>query len=64
MLPCPCCGVQEASIEVKLYDLDGDAFRCCECSAEFSVACVRDLIRRWTKLLAWVETAPAFGEGE
>lgn len=60
-LPCPCCGEEKAAISVALWMLGDDgenAFTCNECNSEFSAGTVRSMIRRWTKFLAWLDTAP------
>jgi len=63
-VPCPCCGEEIANISVNLYALDGDAFTCHECGADFTIDTVRTLIARWTKLLAWLDTVPQFDTDE
>jgi hypothetical protein len=56
LLPCPLCGEQQASISLYLDDMD----TCCcrECSEEFSLDAVRDMIAKWQRVLAWVDSAP------
>jgi transcription elongation factor Elf1 len=63
-LGCPCCGEPEASICVNLAQLDDEAFTCLECDAAFTVTQVRSMIRRWAKVLSWLEAVPTFGEGD
>lgn len=64
LLPCPCCGEQRASIQLQLACLGGqdNEFRCIECENEFTTAHLEDLIRRWTAVLAWIQTAPAIDD--
>lgn len=59
-MPCPKCGNEEAGIEVRLWCLDegDDVFRCTECEEEFGREAIRELVRKWTKLLAWIDQAP------
>jgi hypothetical protein len=59
-MPCPCCGEAEAAISVNLASLDDPdaAFECRECNTEFGVEHVRTFIRRWAKVLAWVDMMP------
>jgi len=60
VLPCPQCGNEEAGIELRLWCLDesDSEFRCNECEAEFSAESVRTLIKKWVKVLAWLDAAP------
>lgn len=61
LLPCPCCGEASAALTVNLGHLDdAECFQCLECSAEFGLADVEDLIAKWTKILAWVKAVPQF----
>jgi hypothetical protein len=55
-LPCPCCGEPDAIITVNLADVS--EFGCKECGGEFTADHVRDLIARWTPVLAWLATVP------
>jgi hypothetical protein len=59
-LPCPKCGEAEACISLSLFCLDDDdaQFTCTECEAEFGRNEITEFIRRWTKLLAWMDLAP------
>lgn len=58
-LPCLCCGEPMANVSVNLWQLDGDeAITCQECNGEFSLAHVRDVLGKWSKVLAWLEAAP------
>jgi hypothetical protein len=54
-LDCPCCGAQ-GGITVHLGSLD--EFHCGECDADFDAETVRNLIARWTRVLAWIDLAP------
>ena len=57
-LPCPKCG-EEACVTLRLDSFEeDDACKCMSCEAEFSLADVRDLISRWSRVLTWLETAP------
>lgn len=59
-LPCPCCGESEASISLDLFDdpFASDTLHCQECEADFSAQQVRDLVRRWAPVLAWLDAMP------
>lgn len=59
-LPCPLCGEAEASINLYLHGLeDPDAqFYCQACEGEFGENQIREIVRRWSKLLAWLDAAP------
>lgn len=49
--PCPCCG-----------EAHGDeAFTCQECDAIFGREILKLIMRRWTKVLAWVDLMPTSG---
>ena len=62
VLPCPMCGDVKARIALRLARLgDGDEIRCEECDAEFGLAEIRDLIEKWSKVIAWVDAIPQFG---
>ena len=54
-LDCISCGAQ-GNVTVNLGDVL--SFTCTECENEFTADAVRDLIGRWTRALAWLETAP------
>lgn len=55
-LPCPRCGELNASPILHLSD--GSTFSCQECEGEFTADALRDIIRRWAKVLAWVDAMP------
>jgi transposase-like protein len=54
-LPCPCCGEASANIDLHLADA---SFSCTECGTDFTREDIDNLIRRWTKLLKWVDAMP------
>ncbi len=54
-LPCIKCG-EETTIRLDLDDCD--RMTCGECSAEFTLAEVQDVIGRWQPVLQWLGTAP------
>lgn len=60
MLPCPMCGGEEAGIQVNLdYLEDDDAqFHCRDCDAEFGRNRIETILRKWAKVLAWLDAAP------
>lgn len=58
LLPCPCCGNEEASISVQLAYLDDQTFRCNECEEEFCADYMRSLVAKWSRLLAWLDMVP------
>lgn len=55
-LTCPCCG-QDCGIQLNLSDLD--TCSCPECSEEFSLDTVREMLAKWQRVLAWVDACPA-----
>jgi hypothetical protein len=59
-LTCPCCGVRDAAITLRLDDLD--QMECGECSETFSpdeaVEKAREMLARWEAVAAWVKVAP------
>jgi hypothetical protein len=59
-MPCPKCGNEEAGIAVLLHCLDDNdcQFRCGECEEEFGSNQIREFVRKWSKLLAWIDNAP------
>jgi hypothetical protein len=60
---CPLCGEPHANLSLNLWCIDEDAaVTCRECDGEFSLAQVRDVVARWTKLLAWIDAIPAMEE--
>jgi uncharacterized protein (DUF983 family) len=52
---CPRC-MEEGGITMDAADVH--AFHCRECDEDIEADAVRDLIAGWTKLLAWLDTAP------
>lgn len=52
---CPMCG--EKAVRICLQD-DGE-FHCSSCDAEFGVAEVREHIKQWERVLAWMDAMPA-----
>jgi transcription initiation factor IIE alpha subunit len=56
LLPCPKCGEPEATITLHLSE--GNLFTCTECEAEFSADDLHAIIRKWQKVLTWVEAMP------
>lgn len=60
VLPCPFCGEENASILVRLWCLDteDEQFQCGECESDFGSKQIREFIRKWSKLLAWIDAAP------
>lgn len=54
-LPCPKCG-EEAIVQIDLDDLN--TCKCGECEEEFTTEDVRNLIAKWSSVLAWIDTAP------
>jgi len=62
-LPCPRCGEAGASITLDLDNLHGvEALSCRECDASFGVDEIRDIIARWTPILAWMDSFPVSRE--
>jgi uncharacterized protein (DUF983 family) len=55
-LPCPRCGEANASFDLNLAD--GDTLHCQDCDESFSVVEVRDLVKRWGRLLLWIDSMP------
>jgi hypothetical protein len=62
LMPCPCCGEKEASVDVRLWALgEGNEFFCNDCNTEFCRDEVTEMLsqwQRWVKLMAWVEQVP------
>jgi transcription elongation factor Elf1 len=56
-LPCPCCGCSEATITLCLAD--ATTLTCQDCGGEFTTDDVRSLIRKWAKVLKWVDAMPS-----
>lgn len=59
-LPCPCCAVEEAGIQINLdYLEDEDAqFTCRDCDTEFGTKQITNFIKKWTKVLTWLNNIP------
>lgn len=60
-LNCPLCGEPNANLSINLWTLDdpaGTNVTCAECNGEFSLDDVRTFIKRWTRLLGWLESIP------
>ncbi len=55
-LPCPCCGEEEASINLCLADME--SFKCVECDGEFTLEYIHTFIAKWSRVAAWIESAP------
>lgn len=55
---CPHCGSGEANVAVLLGQLDCEQFRCEDCSTEFSIESLEEIIGHWQKVIAWVKAAP------
>lgn len=62
LLPCPLCGEPKACLLLDLVELsepESDClFKCRECEGEFGRPMLRDMIRKWTKVLTWLDAAP------
>ena len=56
LLPCVKCG---AETNMALYLDDLTTVRCGDCEEEIALADIRDLIARWSRVLAWVDAAPS-----
>lgn len=62
-LTCPCCGVETESIRIDLSDMTADeALHCHECGATFSLDTIRGVIASWSRVLAWLDSAPILPE--
>lgn len=59
-LPCPMCGEEEAGIQINLdYLHDDDAqFHCRNCDSEFGRNRIEAIVRKWSKMLTWLDAAP------
>jgi hypothetical protein len=55
-LPCPKCG-QDTNIKMYLDDLH--TFACPECDDEFTADDVRQFLAKWSRVLSWLDSAPA-----
>lgn len=54
-LPCILCGEPDAA--VRLYLNDG-SMQCCECDGEFTLADVREVWKRWSEVITWLDSRP------
>lgn len=52
---CPLCGAENA-LRAKLADVN--SLECGECSEELNANDVKAILENWTRILAWLETAP------
>lgn len=57
VLPCPCCGEPQATIQVNLAA--PDEFHCCECEGEFTREDIDNFVRKWSKIVGWLDTMPS-----
>jgi len=55
LLPCPCCGEPEATIDLTLATR---VLHCQECDTEFTTQDVANLIAKWQPVLAWLQQMP------
>lgn len=55
---CPYCGVED-TLSVRLDDVH--AMTCSDCSSDVTPEDIRETIEAWSKLLAWLDTAPPIG---
>lgn len=61
-LPCPKCN-EVGMVSINLDNLDGDdACQCRECDETFSLSLIRDILDRWGKVVAWIDSAPVVEE--
>jgi hypothetical protein len=58
-LPCPKCGA-DATVSVYLDELA--VFHCCDCDEDVTREEIEDVIRRWQRVLSWLDTAPLMEE--
>jgi transcription elongation factor Elf1 len=58
-VPCPFCGQTGISIRLHELDCEGSQFHCGDCEEDFGFEKIQDFINKWTKVLAWLQTAPA-----
>lgn len=58
-LPCPKCG-DNCEILIDLSDFTEAMCRGCDAILEMGL--IRDIVSRWTPVLAWIATAPAIEE--
>lgn len=60
VLPCIRCGESEAGMNVRLDCLDDDdgQFECRSCGGEFGRSQIEAIVRKWGKLLSWLDAAP------
>jgi hypothetical protein len=58
-LPCILCGKEDG---LTLYLQDADTFHCSECEEEFAADDVRQQIKEWSAVLAWIDAAPAVAD--
>jgi hypothetical protein len=66
-LPCPRCAEPSANISLQMWtleDQDGENFVCAECNETFSLNTIRELVRCWGPMVAWLEQIPTPPETE
>jgi transcription elongation factor Elf1 len=60
---CPRCGEPNACVSVELGDFSaGDALHCKDCDESFSLDLIRNIVKTWPRVLAWLDSAPAIEE--
>ena len=59
LLPCPCCGAEEASIRLDLSDA---SMTCLDCDGEFSLETIEDIMARWARVTKWIRSMPSNDE--
>lgn len=57
---CPKCG--EGNVMVYLGDMD--MLHCPDCSEDMRLDFIRQLVREWQPVLAWLDSAPELTEDE
>jgi hypothetical protein len=56
---CLCCGGESS---IRLFVSDVTTFQCHDCEAELTTDEVETTLAAWSKLVAWVRTAPVIEE--
>lgn len=59
-LTCVKCSEKEISLDLD----DCQTFRCRSCEEEYTVDDVREIIAEYSKVLAWIDTAPTFADAK
>lgn len=54
-IPCPMCGEPSANIELQFHE---GQFHCADCSGDFTLELISELVALWSQLLPWLKAMP------